>query len=236
MEALTASIAHEVAQSLAGVIGNGSAGLRWLNREIPKIDEVRNCLEKVVRDGDRANEVLKSIRAMHKNDPGEKLPVNMNVLIRQSVSLLQRELETSSVIVETNFNARLSLIASNRVQLQQVLLNLITNAIDAMRFIADRPCKLRLKTELHETDSVLVSVQDSGPGIDPDKLDRIFQPSFTTKSQGMGMGLGICQSIIEAHSGRIWVKSGTPHGTIFQFTLPVGLTMPRQIAGAAGVS
>jgi signal transduction histidine kinase len=232
MEALTASIAHEVAQPLAGVIGNGSAGLRWLSREIPRLDEVRNCLEKVVRDGDRANEVLKSIRAMHKNDAGEKLPVNIIVLIRQSVRLLRRELETSGVIVETNFNAQLSLIVANRVQLQQVLLNLVTNAIDAMSTITDRPRKLRLTTEVYETDSILVSVQDSGPGINPDKVDRIFQPSFTTKTQGMGMGLAICQSIIEAHSGRIWVKSGTPHGALFQFALPVDV----EIAGAHSVS
>jgi C4-dicarboxylate-specific signal transduction histidine kinase len=221
MEALTASIAHEVAQPLAAIMTNSGAGLRWLNRAIPDIDRARGSFEQIASASDRARLVIEGIRAVHKKETGERTPLDINELIRQSIGLLQRELQTCGVTVETHLHTQLPFVTGNRIQLQQVLVNLITNAIDAMSGVTDRVPKLQLKSEMHEANAIMVSVQDSGTGITPNDADRIFQAAFTTKAKGLGMGLAICQSIIEAHSGRIWVKPGPVYGTVFGFVLPV---------------
>jgi signal transduction histidine kinase len=218
--AMTASIAHEINQPLAAIVSNGSAGLHWLRKVPPNFREVETTLKQIVSDGNRASEVIGSIRLMFKADGQVKALVDVNDLIRQTLTLVRAELRSKGVISELELLDHLPQVSGNRVQLQQVILNLIMNAMEAMGSVAERTRVLRVKSDIVPTQGVVVTVEDSGPGIDVEDMDRVFDAFFTTKSQGMGMGLSICRSIIEAHSGRIWASHGDPHGTIFNVVLP----------------
>jgi PAS domain S-box-containing protein len=218
---LTATIAHEVNQPLAAVVANAEACLRWLDREIPDLDAARRSVEWVIDDGCRASEVIRRVRALAKKTDIEKEPLDVNHVVREVVALVQRELTSHRVSLRTELAPYLSVILGDRVQLQQVMLNLVVNGIEAMQSVTDRPRELVIRSRQDETQQVLVSVTDCGVGISAENADRLFNAFFTTKTSGMGMGLSICRSIIEAHGGRLWAAANAPHGATFQFTLPV---------------
>ena len=217
---LTAAIAHEVSQPLAAMLTNANAGLRWLNNKTPDLDEVRAAMNRVVSGGHRASEVIVSIRAMFRKDGHDETAVDLNGIIQDVLGLVHPELQAQGIIVQTGLTKPLPLVLGHSGQLQQVILNLVRNGADAMGSISGRARILRLKTAIHDLDSVQVSVEDSGTGIDPKDIDRIFESFFTTKSQGMGMGLSICRSIIEAHRGRLWASPGVTEGSVFNIQLP----------------
>ena len=219
---MTASIAHEINQPLGAIVMSGSACLRLLASPEPDLDLVREALRRMVDDGQRASNILANIRAMFRNDAQEAVSLNVNALVRDVLALVRSEIERYRIVVHTAFSEDLPSIVGERVALQQVLLNLIMNAVEAMSALTDRTRQLSVKTELYEPDGVLIVVADDGTGIDPQNIDRIFDAFFTTKSQGMGMGLSICQSIVEAHGGRLWAAPGVSHGSVFNLQLPIG--------------
>ncbi len=220
MGVLTASIAHEVNQPLSAIVTNGSVGLRWLAKAQPNLDEVRAALNSIVDDGRRASEVIASVRGMFRKDSRERRPIGVNDLVRQVLALVHGELESQQILLQTDLFEEVPEVMADPVQLQQVFLNLVVNAVEAMRSNTDRRRLLLVKSQLHEGRDVLVSVADSGPGIEAENMDRIFEAFFTTKSQGMGMGLSICRSVVEAHDGRLWASAREPHGTVFYVQLP----------------
>jgi len=216
---LTASIAHEVNQPLGAMVANANAGLRWLAR--PDLDETRAALERIVSDGHRTAEVIGSVRAMFKRDGHERAPIDLNDLIRNVLGFVRAELQTEGIVLQSGLTTPLPLVHGHSGQFQQVILNLVRNAADAMADnVSARARVLRVKSAIQDSDCVLVSVEDSGSGIDPKDIDRIFDSLFTTKSQGMGMGLSICRSIIEAHGGRLWASSRIDHGSVLNIQLP----------------
>jgi PAS domain S-box-containing protein len=217
---LTASIAHEVNQPLAGVIANAEACLRWLDRTTPDLDVVRRSVEWIIDDGNRTSEVIRRVRALANKTEIEKVPLDVNDLVREVIALLQRELISHRVTLRTEFAPALPTILGDRVQLQQVVINLVINGVEAMQSVMDRPRELVIRSRQHQTQQVLVSVTDCGVGISAENADRLFTAFFTTKSSGMGMGLSICRSIMEAHGGRLWATANMPHGATLQFTLP----------------
>lgn len=219
MDVLSASIAHEMNQPLASIVTNADAAARWMGRPAPDLDEVKSSLEQIRKSAYRARDLIGSIRAMVKRDGRNRTSLHLNDLVREVLVLTERELQRSRISVELALDQQLPSVKGDRIQLQQVLMNLTTNAIEAMRD-NKRPRTLRVKSALQEPNRVLISVADSGPGIDPGIGDRIFNPLFTTKSNGMGMGLAISRSIIEGHDGRLWASAGAQGGAVFQFTLP----------------
>jgi len=219
MGELAASIAHEVNQPLAAIVTNANACLRWLAGESPNLDEARETARRIIRDGNRAGDVIGRIRTLLRKTGTEKELLDMNQVIREVVALAEDEVRRSGVALRTELAGDLPLILGDRVELQQVVLNLIMNAIEAMNAIADRPRELVIRTQSGEVDQVRVTVQDSGIGLDPQSMGRIFDAFYTTKSQGMGMGLAISRSIIENHGGRLWAVANDGPGATFQFTL-----------------
>jgi PAS domain S-box-containing protein len=217
---LAASIAHEVNQPLAGVVANAEACLRWLRRGTPDVDTACRAVEWIIDDGNRASEVIRRVQALAKKTEIEEVPLDLNDVVREVVALVQRELNSHRVSLRMELAPALPLILGDRVQLQQVMINLVMNGIEAMQPVTDRPRELAIRSQ-HETQQVLVSVTDCGVGISAENADRLFNAFFTTKSGGMGMGLSICRSIMEAHGGRLWARASMPHGATFQFTLPV---------------
>jgi PAS domain S-box-containing protein len=220
MGELAASIAHEVNQPISGVVSNGSACLRWLARDVPDVAEAREAARRIVRDGKRAGEVIARIRALTKRAATPREKLDLNETIRDVLALVGDEAKRKSVSIQTQLADDLSPISGDRVQLQQVLLNLVMNAMEAMSSVSERPRELVLATRNIDADQVQVTVKDSGPGIDPNTLDKIFDPFYTTKPHGMGMGLSICRSILQGHGGRLWVAAKDGPGTIFHFSLP----------------
>jgi signal transduction histidine kinase len=220
MGVMTASIGHEIRQPLAAIVTGAHAGLRWISRLPPNVDEAKQTLKNIVQEGQRASEILDTIRAMFKRDSKEAVAIDVNGLISDVLELAQTELRKQKISIQTELTDRLPEVFGNRIQLQQVVLNLTINAIEAMSAITGRERVLRLKTALHQPEGVLVTVEDTGPGIDSRDVERIFDALFTTKSKGMGMGLSICRSIIEAYHGRLWVSPGLEHGSAFHFVLP----------------
>jgi signal transduction histidine kinase len=216
-DAVAASIAHEVKQPLTAMITSADAGFRFLDRALPNLDRAKEAFRLIAADGHRAAAVVDNIRANFRNDLRTRASLDVNGVIQEALALERRELEKHRILVRVEPNEGLPEVRGNRGQLQQVLLNLITNAIDAMKTTND-PRVLCVKSEA-DGDSVKVSVVDTGAGISSRDSDRIFDPLFTTKSEGMGMGLPICRAIIEAHDGRLWFAPNTPQGTVFQFTL-----------------
>ena len=216
---LAAAIAHEINQPLAAVITNGSACLRWLAGTTPNLDEARQAVGRIIRDGNRASDVIAKIRALLRKTGTEKERLDMNDVIREVVALAQSEIRRNGVTLRAQLEGNIPPVLGDRVQLQQVVLNLIMNGIEAMSAVGDRPRELIISTQSGEIDQVHVTVQDSGIGLDPKSMERIFDAFYTTKSEGMGMGLAISRSIVENHDGRLWAVPNDGPGATFQFTL-----------------
>ena len=220
VDAMAASIAHELNQPLASIVANGNAGLHWLNRPEPNVEEARSAFERVASEGHRAAQIITGIRAMFRKDSGNRSLVSVSELVCEVVSTSLGELKSRRVSLALELLDNLSPVRADRIQLQQVLLNLLTNAVDSMASITDRPHVLRVRSERLE-DWALISVQDSGTGIDPEHAERVFEAFFTTKPNGIGLGLSICRSIVEAHEGRLSASAVHPYGSVFQVMLPV---------------
>jgi PAS domain S-box-containing protein len=220
MGQLAASIAHEVNQPIAATVTNARAALRWLDRRPPNLDEARQALARIAKDGNRAAEVIDEIRALIKKAPPRKDRLEINGAIREVIALTRGEAVKNGVSVRTELVDGLPLIQGDRVQLQQVTLNLIINAVEAMSGVSQRARELLISTRKAESDGVLVAVRDSGPGLAPATLERLFESFYTTKPGGLGLGLSICRSIIEVHGGRLWACANVPCGAVFQFTVP----------------
>jgi PAS domain S-box-containing protein len=220
MGELSASIAHEINQPLGAIIMNGNACQRFLAISPPDLDEVKDGLEAIVSDGNRASEVLSRIRGMLKNAAPERAQIDVNRAITEVLALTRHELQQYRVSVQDDLNPELPTIMADRVQLQQVVLNLVMNGIDAMRAVTDRLRVLTVRSQLDDRNNIVVSVGDSGVGLDAVSRERVFDTFFTTKSDGMGMGLAISKSIIEAHHGRLWAAPQSRFGAVFAFALP----------------
>jgi PAS domain S-box-containing protein len=229
---LTASIAHEVNQPIAGVVTNAEAALRWLRAEPPNLDKVREVLGHIVKDGMRAGDVIYRIRALIKKAPPRMARVDVNEAVLDVITLTQSELLRHRVSLQTELATGLPLIEGDRIQLQQVILNLILNAVEAMSGIDEGAREMRVSTGREASNGVLVTVRDFGPGLDTQSVDRMFEAFYTTKPNGLGMGLAICRSIIEAHGGRLGATANEPRGAVFQFSLPLEReTVPAEHAG-----
>jgi C4-dicarboxylate-specific signal transduction histidine kinase len=217
---LTASIVPEVTQPIAAIITNAQAARHFLKRQPPDLDEVREVLDCIVTEAYRASDVIYRIRGLFKETRPKRERAEINEAIRDVLELTRGEATKSGVSVRTQFAEPSPVVQADRVQLQQVVLNLIFNAVEAMSGMHEGARELLICTEKAESNGALVAVRDSGPGLDPKSADRLFEAFYTTKVQGMGIGLAICRSIIEAHGGRLWARANVPCGAIFQFTLP----------------
>ena len=217
---LTASIAHEVNQPLAGIVLNAEASLRWLDQEKPDMNELREAVARVAKDAQRANDVIRRIRALAKKATPEMAPVDMNDIINDALLLVQRQVLNQRVDLQLQLASGLPPVRGDRVQLQQVFINLVINGLEAMTTVTERPRILAIRSQLTDGDQVLMAVEDTGIGIDSDNANRLFSAFYTTKRNGMGIGLSISRSIIEAHGGRIWAVKNEGPGTTIQFTLP----------------
>jgi C4-dicarboxylate-specific signal transduction histidine kinase len=220
MGQLAASIAHEINQPLTGVVTNGQTVLHWLKEETRDLDRARITAERIVRDGERASGVIQRIQALLTKTPPQSKEVDLNQLIGEVLALVQTELRLRQVVVQTELAPAPVLVLGDTVQLQQVLLNLVVNGADAMSAVTDRGRILVIGSRPPLNGEGTVFVRDYGTGLDQNTVDKIFNPFFTTKSKGMGMGLAICQSIIAAHGGRLWAEPAEPYGALFQFTVP----------------
>jgi PAS domain S-box-containing protein len=218
---LMASITHEINQPLAGIASHGEAGLNWLNRKKPDLDQVRGSLSHIVRASARAGDVIRGLRALSKKSGPQLATLDIDDAIKEVLALTAGELRHHSVLLQTELTASASLVLGDRVQLQQVLLNLIMNGVQAMSGVTERARELTVSSSLAEPGSVLVSVEDTGVGLDSAVAERLFEPFFTTKSEGLGMGLSICRSIVEAHRGRLWASPRAPNGAAIHFTIPI---------------
>ena len=221
MGQLTASIAHEVNQPIAAIVANAEAGSNWLEAQPPNLERVRQTFGWITSDGMRAGDIIGRIRALIRNAPPQKENLEINQAVLEVIALTRSEAFKNGVSVRTQFAEDLPPIQADRVQLQQVVLNLIVNAIEAMAAVGEGGRELLISTGRDASDGVHVTLRDSGPGLDPKNVERLFEAFYTTKPTGMGMGLAICRSIIEAHGGRMWAGANEPRGAVFQFTLPL---------------
>lgn len=219
---LTASIAHEVNQPLAAVVANADACVAWLSHQNPNLAEARAAAERATQGATRASEVIVRIRSLINKATPEKTEVQINEIIEETAALADGQATRNSVSLVLDLAPDLPIVLGDGIQLQQVILNLVMNGIEAMTAIADRPRQLLIRSQMHDAAQVRVSVQDSGRGVSADVMPRLFEPFFTTRSKGMGMGLPISRSIIEAHGGKLWAESNGSEGSVFQFTLPSG--------------
>jgi C4-dicarboxylate-specific signal transduction histidine kinase len=222
MGELAASLAHELNQPLGSIVMSGDACLRWLSAKPPNLDEVREAVEAIIRDGTRASAVLVRTRGLLRRGERLRERLDINDVIREVVALSDNELRRNRVSLRTDLPGNLPPIVVDRVLLEQVMLNLTMNAIEAMRAVSDRARVLRIRTEKQPSGNIFVFVQDSGVGVDPKHASRIFEAFYTTKAEGIGMGLTISRSIIEAHGGRLWAIANDGPGSTFCFTLPIG--------------
>jgi PAS domain S-box-containing protein len=223
--AMAASIAHEINQPLASIVTNGNAGLRWLARSEPNLEEARSAFGRVVKEGHRAAQIITGIRAMFRKESSERSPVGINELVCDVVSTSLGELKRRRISLALELFDDISPVQADRVQLQQVLVNLFTNAIDSMASVADRPHTLNVRSERLD-EWALISIQDSGTGIAPEQAERIFDAFYTTKPKGIGLGLSISRSIVESHGGRLSVSPVQPYGSVFQIMLPAAHHAP----------
>jgi signal transduction histidine kinase len=220
MQTLSASIAHEINQPLASMVMNADAGLLWLSRPLPGLEEASAALNRIVRDGHRAGKVIEGIRTMFMKGTQERVPLNLNRMIGEVISRSEQEIRLRQTAIQLELDDDLPLVSGNPVQLQQVISNLIDNAVDAMGAVSSRARMLRIRSQFQQPDGILVAVEDSGPGLPDTYKEQAFEAFFSTKAEGMGMGLMFCRSVIEAHGGRLWVTDNKPCGAIFHFTLP----------------
>jgi C4-dicarboxylate-specific signal transduction histidine kinase len=216
---LTASIAHEVNQPLAGIVTNAEASLRWLAREPSQTEEARHAVQRIIRDAERASGVVRRIRALSKKAAPEMTRLDINDVVNDAMQLVQREVLNHRVALRLELASGLAAVLGDRVQLQQVIINLVMNGIEAMSEVAEQQRRLVVRSQARDG-QVVVAVQDAGTGIDPDNANRLFSAFYTTKANGMGMGLSISRSIVEAHGGRIWATNNEGPGATIQFTLP----------------
>jgi C4-dicarboxylate-specific signal transduction histidine kinase len=219
---LTASIAHEVNQPLAAVVANADACVAWLALQTPNLAEARAAAERATQGATRASEVIVRIRSLINKATPEKAPVQINEVIEEIAVLAERQAEKNNVSLTLELTPDLPAVLGDKIQLQQVVLNLMINGIEAMSSVTDRQRRMLIRSRAQDAGQILVSVEDSGIGVSPQVMARLFEPFFTTRSQGMGMGLPISRSIIEAHGGRLWAESTLNQGSVFQFTLPFG--------------
>jgi C4-dicarboxylate-specific signal transduction histidine kinase len=217
---LSASIAHELSQPITGAAARARAALRWLSREPPNVERALRAVEGVANAAERAGEILAGIRALVKKAPQQKERFEINEVIREVIVLAQGEVRKNGISVDMALSEGLPRLQGDRIQLQQVILNLITNAVQAMGGAKVESRELVISSRKTDRNGIVVAVRDSGPGLDPANPERVFEPFYTTKSDGLGMGLSICRSIIEAHGGRLWASSNVPRGATFQFMLP----------------
>jgi C4-dicarboxylate-specific signal transduction histidine kinase len=222
MGELTASIAHEVNQPLAGIITNASTCLRMLAADPPNIEGAQETARRTIRDGNRASDVVTRLRALFSKKEPAAEPVDLNEATQEVVALTSSQLERGTVSLRLELADDLPLVSGDRVQLQQVILNLIRNASDAMSAVEDRPRQLLIRTGRDDGDGVRVTVKDTGAGVDPQAANRLFEPFYTTKSGGMGIGLSVSRSIVESHRGRLWAASNDGPGATFAFSVPRG--------------
>jgi len=218
---LTASIAHEVNQPLAAVVANADACVAWLGRQTPNLDEAKAAAERTIQGATRASEVITRIRSLINKAAPERVTVQLNGIIEETVPLVDRQASRNQVSVTLELTPGLPAVLGDRIQLQQVILNLLLNGIESMTNVTGRPRQLRVRSRSQEGGQVWISVEDSGIGVSDENMSRLFEPFFTTRSQGIGMGLAISRSIIEAHGGRLWAESTVDHGSAFQFNLPI---------------
>jgi signal transduction histidine kinase len=227
---LTASITHEVNQPLAGILTNAHAILRWLDRATPDIAETRLGVDRIIRDAEHAADVIRRTRDLFRKAEPEKLPLDINAVISDAISLVRHEAVSNGVSLRLELASGLPPVSGDRVQLQQVIINLAVNGIEAMAGIGEGLRNLLVRSYLEGSHQIVVAVQDRGPGIDPENIEKLFNPFFTTKRDGVGMGLSVCRSIIEAHGGRVWACRNIGPGATFQFALftedPSGLGSP----------
>src|SRR5262249_2484055 len=214
---LTASIAHELNQPLAAVVSDAGASVRWLDKHPPEVERAREGLKRTIEEGVRAGEIVKRIRRLMTKSPSRKDWVDVNKTIEEVIGLTRSEIQRHDISLVTHLSTDLPLIRGDRIQLQQVILNLMVNAMEAMSGLT--PAELTVKSGNDGTNGVVVSVVDAGRGLQEANLDRLFEPFYTTKPNGMGMGLAICRSIISAHQGKLWATPNVPRGAVFQFTL-----------------
>jgi len=219
MGEMAASIAHEVNQPLSGVVINGNACLRWMAGDPPNMGEVREAVQRIIRDGKRASDVIARIRSLSKKGVAEKEPLDLNETIAEVVAFAQGEVRRMRVTLRTDLAHDLPKIIGDRVELQQVVLNLVLNGLEAMSAVADRPRELVIETRREDAEHVRVAVRDVGVGLDPESIHRLFDAFYTTKQSGMGMGLSISRSIIENHGGRLWAVPNEGPGATFLFTV-----------------
>jgi signal transduction histidine kinase len=217
---LTAAIAHEVNQPLTGLVTSGNACLRWLAVEPPNLDAARRSVERMISSGKRASEVIGRIRALVRKSPPRRDRMNINDTLMEVIALIRGVLQRNSILLRTELASDLPLVEGDRVQLQQVILNLIVNAIDAMSGVSRAQRELLVASARNASNGVLVTVQDSGTGLDETSLEQLFEAFYTTKPEGMGMGLAISRTIIEAHGGQLWVTPNIPRGAVFRLSLP----------------
>jgi C4-dicarboxylate-specific signal transduction histidine kinase len=221
---LSAAIAHEIRQPITGIVTMANAALRWLSRDNPDIGRAKDAMNKVVKAGHHASDVITNVRGLFGKDTQENTPTDLNKLIRSVLEVVSVDLHKHNIEAQVDLSEQLPPVIGHEVQLQQVILNLVMNAIESMHSAERRMLSVKSVGTGHN--GVRVSIADTGSGISVTNLNRLFKPMFTTKAGGMGMGLAICKSIIESHNGRIWVTAGSPGGSIFQFELPISGTTP----------
>jgi len=219
---MTASISHEVSQPIAAIVTNAGAGLRWLSAHPSDLEETKLALSRICKDGKRASEIITRIRALSRKVPPRKDRLSINEMILEVMALMRGEADRNHVVVHTALSNDLPLVFGDRIQLQQVILNLVVNAIEAMSAVPEGRRELSISSETDGSGGILVAVGDGGPGIDPTHIDHLFDAFYTTKPAGIGLGLAICRSIIEAHDGRLWATPNGPQGAVFQFSLRAG--------------
>jgi C4-dicarboxylate-specific signal transduction histidine kinase len=236
MGVMTASIAHEVSQPLAAIVANANAALNWLERAQPVVGEIRAALRRIVKEGHRTSEVIASIRSMFGKSDAERTLLDINLLIGETLSLVRGEIESHDVVLKSETGEGVLNVTAQRVQLQQVLINLITNAIDAMSGVTEREKLLTVSSALCDCDEIQICVEDSGIGIDEENMPHLFEAFFTTKPHGMGMGLSICRSIIETHGGRLWAGRGRNDGAAFFIRLPTSAAVGSAPGESSGLA
>jgi signal transduction histidine kinase len=220
LDELTASIAHELIQPLAAIVANGETCLRWLGRDEPQLDQARPMVATMIKSALRSSQIIRRLRALSIKGDVQRLDLNLNKVIEEVIPLIDSDVLGNRVLLRLDLASELPLVLGDRVQLEQVMINLLLNGIQAMASVRDRPRQLLIRSRPHDVNHVVITVQDSGKGIDPDHIDRLFNAFFTTKVDGMGIGLSICRSIIEAHGGLIWCSRNSGRGAAFYFALP----------------